>query len=97
MGIYAYCRIDARLHCESKKEFDCLLSKKIPLENLFFLEINSMPTIKNNINFHTSMDALKKEHSIFACYEIYKNIISKPTHTGFILSCSMLSASITKH
>lgn len=97
MGICAYCRIDARLHCESKEEFDYLLSNKIPLEKLFFLEINSMPTIKNNINFHTSMDALKSEHSIYACYDIYKKIISNPTHTGFILSCSMLSSLIAMH
>lgn len=97
MGIYSYCRIDARLHCESRDDFEHLVNKRIPLEKLFFLEINSMPTIKNNINFHTSIDNLEKEHLLFTCYEIYKELITKPTHTGFILSCSMLSTFIAKH
>lgn len=96
MGIYSYCRIDARLNCNNKDEFTQLLNQKIPLDKLFFLEINAMPTIKNNINFHTSMDKLGKEQSLYVCYELYKELITKPTHTGFILSCSMFS-SITKH
>lgn len=97
MGIYSYCRIDARLHCETRDEFEQLLNNRIPLDKLFFLEINSMPTIKNNINFHTSMDALTEENSLYICYEIYNELIKNPSHTGFILSCSMLSSLIAKH
>ncbi len=97
MGISSYCRIDARLYCESKEELPNLINNPIPLDKLYFLEINPMPTIKNNINFHTSMDKLNKEDSLFNCYEIYKESITKATHTGFILSCSMISLLITKH
>lgn len=91
MGISSYCRIDARLYCESSDELSALLNSEIPLHKLYFLEINPMPTIKNNINFHTSMDALEEQCSLYACYEEYKKMIPKATHTGFILACSMLS------
>lgn len=91
MGIVSFCRIDARLHCESKEDLSILLADEIPLNKLYFLEINPMPTIKNNINFHTSMDELNENYSLYTCYAAYKEVISKATHTGFILSCSMIS------
>lgn len=91
MGIISYCRIDARLHCESINELDKLLNAKIPLEKLYFLEINPMPTIKDNINFHTSLDSLSENSFLYTCYEAYKKLINNATHTGFILSCSILA------
>lgn len=97
MGIFSYCRIDARLYCESKDELFELLDSTIPLNKLYFMEINPMPTIKNNINFHTSMDALNEQCSLYACYESYKELIPNATHTGFILSCSMLSLLTAMH
>lgn len=97
MGISSYCRIDARLHCDSKNELFELLKKPIPLDKLYFMEINPMPTIKNNINFHTSMDALNEQYDSYTCYKLYKELISNATHTGFILSCSMLSLFTTMH
>lgn len=97
MGITTYCRIDARLRCESKEELFVLLSDSIPLDKLYFLEINPMPTIKNNINFHTSMDALNKQYPLYTCHETYKELITNATHTGFILSCAIISQVITKH
>lgn len=97
MGITTYCRIDARLHCESIDELSTMLNCNIPLNKLYFLEINSMPTIKSNINFHTSMDAINEQSSLYDCYKTYKELVTKATHTGFILSCSMLSSIITMH
>lgn len=97
MGITSFCRIDARLHCESEDELSELLADEIPLSKLFFLEINPMPTIKNNINFHTSMDELIDVYSLYACYEAYKELIARATHTGFILSCSMISFITATH
>ena len=91
MGVTSYCRIDARLYCECEEELSLLLNEAIPKDKLYFLEINPMPTIKNNINFHTSMDELDETNSIYACYSIYKELVPQATHTGFILACSMLS------
>lgn len=97
MGITTYCRIDARLHCESEDELLQMLNNPISLDRLFFLEINPMPTIKNNINFHTSMDVLNSNYSICSCYNEYKKVVFNPTHTGFILSCSLLYFLTTMH
>ena len=97
MGITSYCRIDARLYCESVDELPTLINDIIPLSRLYFLEINPMPTIKNNINFHTSMDALNEKYSLYACYEAYEEVITNTSHTGFILSCAMISSIIAKH
>jgi hypothetical protein len=97
MGISSYCRIDARLYCQSVDELSVLLNGTIPLNKLYFLEINPMPTIKNNINFHTSMDAINEQYSLYTCYEAYKELVTNATHTGFILSCSMISSIIAMH
>ena len=97
MGISSYCRIDARLYCETENEMPMLLNDSIPLSRLYFLEINPMPTIKDNINFHSSLDALNEQYALYSCYEAYKELIPKATHTGFILSCSMISLLTTMH
>lgn len=97
MGISTYCRIDARLQCEFREELSELLNTTIPLNKLYFLEINPMPTIKSNINFHTSMDALNEQYSLYTCYKTYKESLANTTHTGFILSCAMISQIITTH
>ena len=97
MGITSYCRIDARLYCEYEEELSTLLNTLIPKDKLYFLEINPMPTIKNNINFHTSMDGLNETNSLYACYNAYKESIPQATHTGFILACSILSFFTTMH
>ena len=97
MGISSYCRIDARLQCESSEELMNVINYPIPLSKLYFLEINPMPTIKANINFHTSMDNLSEKYSLYTCYEAYKSLVSNATHTGFILSCSIMASLITKH
>lgn len=94
MGVFSYCRIDARIQCESADELVHLLHTKIPLNKLFFLEINPMPTIKCNINFHTSIDALTEQNTLYTCYKAYKEIVPNASHTGFVLSCAMFSLSL---
>lgn len=91
MGITSFCRIDARLHCNTEDELSALLNKEIPLSKLYFLEINPMPTIKNNINFHTSMNEITNAYPLHNCYEAYKDLLFQSTHTGFILSCAMFA------
>jgi len=63
----------------------------IPLEHLYFLEINPMPTIKTNINFHTSLEGLTEQNSLYACYKVYKELVPNASHTGFILSNAIIS------
>lgn len=91
MGINTYCRIDARLKCDDVNDLYSILQGVIPLERLYFLEINPMPTIKANINFHTSLDGLTEQNPLYACYDAYKELVQNASHTGFILSNAIIS------
>ena len=96
-GISCYCRIDARFSCTSIYDVQELFNDPIALDNLYFLEINPMPTIKEGINFLTSMNAILENDPIYQCYELYKKQVPNPSHIGFILSCSMYAFSTTTH
>ena len=91
IGINSFCRIDARVKCNSADEWDGLCSGPIPADIIYFIEINPMPTLKHNINIHNSLDAIDEENSFYECYNEYKEFISEPCHTGFLLLCSMLA------
>lgn len=92
-----YCRIDARIKCESVS--DLIKKKEAPIEHsdLFFLEINPMPTIKENINFHTSLKSLTYEYEMKTCWDLYSSYIQNSTLTGFILSNSIMAYLKAKH
>lgn len=96
-GISCYCRIDARISCTSSIDVQELLNNPIALDNIYFLEINPMPTIKEGINFLTAMNGIFKNELIYQCFELYKKQVPNPTHMGFILSCSMYAFSTTTH
>lgn len=91
LDINCYCRIDARVKCDSKEEWNEICVSPIPANKIFFIEINPMPTLKPNINIHNSLNALKKGHAFYDCYKEYENYHGIISPTGFILFCSMLS------
>ena len=97
LEINTFCRIDARLKQEHIDTIDNLRKKQICFDDVFFIEINPMPTIKNDINFHTSLKALKNNENMFHCLTIYKNFYSNYSLTGFVLSCSIYSYIKAKH
>ena len=91
--INCFCRIDARIKCASSEEWDAIFEKPVPSSKIYFIEINPMPTIKNNINIHNAIDALKEDDSFYQCYKECTSIYNDITQTGFILLCSILSSS----
>ena len=91
LNINCYCRIDARVKCDSKEEWEELCSKPIPSEKIYFIEINPMPTLKPNINIHNAINALYEGHPFYNCYNEYKSFYKVSSPTGFILFCSMLA------
>lgn len=97
LGIKCYCRIDTRLTCESYSQLREILNKNIMLSQIYFLEINPMPTIRDNINFHVSIDSMANDSYMYKCYSNYKQIITNATPTGFVLSNSMLSLLKSMH
>jgi hypothetical protein len=97
MGIDTYCRIDARVKCTDEADIIALLNRPVEFEEIFFLEINPMPTIKKGINFHTSILSLKDDDHFFKCKDLYWNNIHNPTVNGLVLSCAMLAHTIPKY
>lgn len=89
--VNTYCRIDARIKCDSISELKCKREEPIDHSDLFFLEINPMPTIKRNINFHTSLESLSDDYSMKKCLDLYKSCVEGASLTGFILSNAILA------
>jgi len=96
--IQTFGRIDARIRCNDKKLSAKIIEKPLELNNLYFIEINSMPTIERGDAFEYAFDAVQKNkhHSFYDCTRRYREIITDPTNNGFLLSCSMLSLSTAK-
>lgn len=89
--INTYCRIDARIKCDSIDELICKKEQPINRSDLYFLEINPMPTIKKNINFHTSLESLTNDYSMKECLNLYYSCVKNASLTGFILSNAILA------
>lgn len=91
VGITSYCRLDFRTKCISLNEMETRFSSEIRLEDLFFMEINPLPTIKDGINFFTGLAAVERSSSVAQCLELYQSNVREGTSTGFVLSNSIMS------
>jgi hypothetical protein len=97
--IQTFGRIDVRIRCMDKKLSPEIVKKPLSLSDLYFIEINSMPTIEQDDSFEFAFDAARKNeyHSFYYSTNKYMEIIANPTINGFLLSCSMLSLSTSKY
>ena len=91
VGITTYCRLDFRTKCDSSEDMRSHLSSVITLDDLRFMEINPLPTIKDGINFFTALNAVDPLNSIAECLEQYQYGVREGSLTGFILSSSILA------
>lgn len=91
IGVNCYCRIDARVQCNSENEWESICANPIPASKIFFVEINPMPTLKPNINIHNALDALDETNPLYECYNQYKAFHDTANQTGFVLLCSILA------
>lgn len=90
-GITTFCRIDTRHSCSSSEEMKEIFNNGITTKSLKFIEINPLPTIKNEINFLTSLKGIDSTHPIYTCLKVYKNNIDNHSLVGFILCCSIIA------
>lgn len=91
MGINTYCRIDARLHCENISLAHTLRKQPLSVENMYFVEINPMPTIKLDNSFGFCFSSITKEDAFYPCVELFQKTIGDTSVHSFVLSCSMLA------
>lgn len=91
LSINTFCRIDARIKCESPKELDIIIKKPLDNDDVFFIELNPMPTVWTNNAFSHSFYQVSKEHTIYPYIEELRHVTSKCTVHNFLLSLSMLA------
>lgn len=91
--IETFGRIDARIKSNKKILSENITELPLNLEQLYFIEINSMPTIEIGDSFEYAFDYVKnnEKHSFYSCIHAYTTQIKEPSIHGFLLACSMVS------
>lgn len=90
-SITTFCRIDARIKCDSSENLDIMLSKPLLPEDVYFVELNSMPTVWINNAFSHSYSEIPLNHSLYTYVESIKSTFGECDLYTFLLSLSMLS------
>lgn len=86
-----YCRVDTRIRTTEILSRDEISRFSFELKDMYFLEINTMPTIKEGINFHTAIASMGAGNRLSDAFDLYKIHIKEPSMTGFILASSILA------
>lgn len=90
LSINTFCRIDARIKCNSKKHFEDILNQPLKFEDVYFIELNPMPTVWINNAFSHSFSKIKKGHAIYPYIKALKEITNDCNIYNFLLSLSMV-------
>lgn len=96
LAINTFCRIDARIKCNSSDELNILLKKPLQLNDIYFIEINPMPTVWVNNAFSHSFSKLQETSSLSTYIRELQNVVPQSTLHNFLLSIAMLSLSTAK-
>lgn len=96
--ITTYGRIDGRIKCQNNKLSKEILQKPLLLDDFYFVEINSMPTIELNDSFDMAFKtALTHSNvSIHSSVEQYCSIVKHASMIGYLLSSSIISLTKAK-
>ena len=90
-AINTLCRIDTRVKCNSNEELLYFKDHEVDSERVHFLEINPLPTIKENVNFTDTILNTDDLNDFKLCLNEFQKYSSSQNTTGFILSCILLS------
>ena len=91
LSIQTFCRIDARIKCENSQKLNSILEVGGLLDNTYFIEINVMPTIRDNNSFCYSFNKLTEDTPLYQCIQLQKEIMGTININSFLLACSMIS------
>jgi D-alanine-D-alanine ligase-like ATP-grasp enzyme len=96
--IQTFGRIDARINYPYTELSEEVVKHQLRFEDLYFIEINSMPTIEAGDSFETSYKAVLSDnyHSFYNCIKLYKKFTVCSTINSFLLSCSMIALTKAK-
>lgn len=90
LSIQTFCRIDARIKC-SEKIYHNSSYDMVSFEDIYFIEINVMPTIRDNNNFSFAFNSIASDDSLYSCVKAQEEIIGRVNIFNFLLASSMLS------
>lgn len=90
-AINSLCRIDTRVKCQNNEELIYFTEHEIESNRIFFLEINPLPTIKENVNFTDTILNTSATNDFKICLNEFQKYSNSKNITGFILSCVLLS------
>lgn len=96
LSINTFCRIDARIKCNSPADLKLLLEKPLQLEDIYFIEINPMPTVWINNAFSHSFSEIQQLQRFKTYIEELHNIVPKVSLHNFLLSIAMFALSTAK-
>lgn len=90
LSIQTFCRIDARVKCTDDIFYSASYDT-VSFENTYFVEINVMPTIRDNNNFAYSFNSLQEEDPLFSCVSAQRETFGDINIYDFLLATSMMS------
>lgn len=91
-AIKTYCRIDARIKCDNKKQLKEMLDEPLAPKNVYFLEVNPMPSIRTfNNDFLYSYNNLPPDGEICQVIDTIGSLWQDTSLNTVLLVCSMLS------
>lgn len=91
MSLQIFCRIDARVACMESGYYHNHTNNKVSFDDVNFIEINVMPTIRDNNNFNYSFDHIDTSSSFYPCVTSQKELVGSINLHSFLLASSMLS------
>lgn len=92
LSINTFCRIDARIKCTSNDDLKRILSHPLKADDIYFIELNPMPTVWINNAFSFSFSMLDEKHVLYPYVELLKKTLDEDCDIYvFLLSLAMLS------
>lgn len=91
LSINTFFRIDARVSIQDVTSQEELLHTTLTPNNTYFVEINPMPTVKQDNGYGFSYGALSEGDSFFVCMEEHTRLNRSADVHSFILANSMIA------
>lgn len=89
--IETFCRIDVRIKTSEEKLSKSICEKTISFKDIFFVEINPMPTVKDGNAFDLSFNYINENNDFNRCLDIHRNVFESTNINTFLLTSSMIA------
>lgn len=93
LSINTFCRIDSRIKCSSREHLTEILKHPLKAEDVYFVELNSMPTVWINNALSHSFSEIQESHPLYPFIESLSEITDTCNVHNFLLCLSMLAYS----